>query len=82
MTQYQEFRLIVLVTSMVHRLSDNVHQEAEQGLRLHGYEWLTPTECHFLRRLIEVYGGEVFNSSTMKMAQELLVRLKNGEINR
>lgn len=82
MTKYQEFRLIVLVTTMVHRLSDNAHQEAGQGLRLHGHEWLTPTECHFLRRLVEDYGGEVFNSATQKLAQELIIRLKNGEKNR
>lgn len=78
MTKYQELRLISMITYMVQRLSADVHQEEGQGLRLHGYEWLTPTECHFLRSLIEKH-QDAFCDVTWPPAQELITRLQYCE---
>lgn len=65
-----------MVTSIFNQLSD-VPQEAGDGLKLIGCDWLTPSQCYILRTIIEEHNNHYYGDWTLD--RDFCDRLKNGE---
>ena len=77
MTLYQEHALITIVADIFRGLSENVHQDAENGLKLKGFDWLTPSQCYLLRTIIEEHNNRYYGD--WDLDREFCERLKIGE---